>query len=151
MNVRPFRKGDEDAVRQLITTILDEEFFLEKKAYSETDLDMISEVYSGNRNIFLVGEVDYRIVGTAAVKEDDRDTALLRRLFVDPAHRGKKYGSQLVDQALAFCKQKGYKKVIFRGTVGMAAAMGLIRRKGFSEVEKLRFGEVEMIHFSLSL
>jgi len=151
MNVRPFRKEDEGAVRQLISAILNKEFFLEKKAYSETDLDTISEVYSGKRNIFLVGEVDHTIVGTAAIKEDDLETALLRRLFIDPTHRGKKYGSQLVDQALAFCRQKGYKKVVFRGTAGMTAATGLIRRKGFLEVERFRFGEIEMIHFSLSL
>jgi len=151
MKVRSFREGDEVAVKELVSTILNREFLLEKKAYSDTDLNMISKVYTGSRNIFLIGEVDDQIIGTAAVKEDDRDTALLRRVFVNPAYRGKKFGSRLVDEALQFCRQQGYKKVVFRGTTGMSAAISLIRKKGFSEIERLRFGEVEMIHFALNL
>jgi len=151
MKVRSFREGDEAAVKELVSTILNREFLLEKKAYSDTDLNMISKVYTGSRNIFLIGEVDDQIIGTAAVKEDDRDTALLRRVFVNPAYRGKKFGSRLVDEALQFCRQQGYKKVVFRGTTGMSAAISLIRKKGFSEIERLRFGEVEMIHFALNL
>ena len=57
----------------------------------------------------------------------------------------------MVDEALSFCRAKGYKKVVFRGTVGMAAALGLIRKKGFSEAQKISFGEIEMIVFTLSL
>ncbi len=151
MKIRPFQEGDETAIKELITSILNEEFQLEKRAYSETDLEMISKVYSGERNAFLIGEVDREIVGTVAIKEDDRRTALLRRLFVDPDYRGKKYGSRLVDEALAFCRNKGYKKVVFRGTAGMSAALRLIRKKGFLEAEKIRFGEIEMILFALSL
>ena len=151
MKVRPFHAGDEGAVKQLISSILNKEFLLEKKVYSDTDLDMISEVYSGERNVFLIGEVDHRIVGTVAIKEDDRHTALLRRLFVDPAHRGKKYGSCLVEEALAFCREKGYKKVVFRGTVSMSVALRLIQKKGFWETERIHFGEIEMILFSLLL
>lgn len=151
MKIRPFQKGDETAIKELITSILNEEFQLEKRAYSETDLEMISKVYSGERNAFLIGEVDRQIVGTVAIKEDDRRTALLRRLFVDPAYRGKKYGSRLVDEALIFCRSKGYKKVVFRGTAGMSEALRLIRKKGFLEAEKIRFGEIEMILFALSL
>ena len=151
MKVRSFHAGDEDAVKQLISSILNKEFQLEKKIYSDTDLDMISEVYSGERNAFLIGEVDHHIVGTVAVKEDDRHTALLRRLFVDPAHRGKKYGSRLLEEALVFCREKGYKKVVFRGTVSMSVALRLIQKKGFWETERIHFGEIEMILFSLLL
>ena len=151
MKVRSFREEDEAAVKELISSILNREFLFEKKAYSDTDLNMISKVYTGSRNIFLVGELDHQIIGTVAVKEDDRDTALLRRVFVDPAYRGKKFGSRLVDEALQFCRQRGYKKVVFRGTTGMSAAISLIQKKGFSEIERIHFGEVEMIHFALNL
>ena len=151
MKVRSFHAGDEDAVKQLISSILNKEFQLEKKIYSDTDLDMISEVYSGERNAFLIGEVDHHIVGTVAVKEDDRHTALLRRLYVDPAHRGKNYGSRLLEEALVFCREKGYKKVVFRGTVSMSVALRLIQKKGFWETERIHFGEIEMVLFSLLL
>ncbi|MFH1858019.1 MAG: GNAT family N-acetyltransferase [Candidatus Omnitrophota bacterium] len=151
MKVRSFQEEDAPAVKALINRIMDEEFQLEKHAYSGTDLDMISQVYRGARNAFLVGEENHHIVGTVAIKEDDRDTALLRRLFVDPACRGRQCGSLLVDEALQFCRKEGYKKVVFRGTAGMSAAMGLIRKKGFSETERIRFGAIEIILFSVRL
>lgn len=151
MNIRPFQEKDGEAVKTLISDILDQEFQLVKSVYSDTDLNTISKTYSGKRNTFFVGEVDRRIIGTVAVKEDDRETALLRRLFVAPAFRGKDLGSRLVDEALRFCREKGYKKVVFRGTKGMSAASSLMRRKGFREAERIRLGEIEMIRFVLHL
>ena len=70
---------------------------------------------------------------------------------MDPDYRGRKYGSILVEKALQFCRKKGYKKVVFRGTAGMSAAAGLIQKKGFSEVERIRFGNIEIILFTLRL
>ena len=151
MLIRPLRSQDEEAVRDLILSILDGEFSVEQKAYPATDLDTIEKHYRGPRDVFLVALEDRRIMGTVAVKEDDAKTALLRRLFVDPAYRGKRYGSQLVDRALAFCRGKGYKRIAFRGTVSMNRALGLMQRKGFTEKERIRFGEVEMILLNLDL
>ncbi len=151
MLIRPLQQQDGEAVCDLIFSILDEEFSVEKKAYPVTDLDAIEKHYRGPRDIFLVALDDHRIVGTVAVKEDDTKTALLRRLFVDGVYRGKGYGSQLVDQALTFCREKGYKRVAFRGTASMEKALSLMRRKGFKEKERIRFGEVEMVLLNLSL
>ena len=151
MKVRVFREEDTALVKALISTILDKEFQMEKQAYSDTDLNTLSKTYSGERNIFLVGEEDQQIIGTVAIKEDDQETALLRRLFVDPAYRGKAYGSTLVDKALQFCRKEGYKEVVFRGTAGMSAATRLAQKKGFAEAERIRFGEIEIILFSLKL
>ena len=151
MVIRPLQKQDEEAVRDLIFSILDEEFSVEKKAYPVTDLDAIEKHYRGPRDIFLVAVEDGRIIGTVAVKEDDAKTALLRRIFVDEIYRGKRYGSQLVDKALAFCREKGYRRVAFRGMASMEKALALMKRKGFLEKERIRFGEVEMIHFNLTL
>ena len=149
--IRVLRKGDEGAVRTLILGILNREFSVDQKAYPLTDLEAIQSHYRGPRDTFLIAEVDHRIVGTVAVKEDDEKTALLRRIFVDSAHRGKGLGSRLVEQALAFCRKKGYRQVVFRGTARMEQALSLMRHKGFIEKERIPFGEVEMIHFRLTL
>ena len=151
MIIRPFKQEDEKAVKDLILSILDQEFSVEKSAYPPTDLDAIVSHYHGPRDIFLVAVEDNRVIGTAAIKEDDEKTALLRRTFVDAAYRGKRFGSQLVDRALAFCREKGYKRVAFRGTSGMSQALVLIRRKGFKEKARVRLGDTEMIHFNLTL
>ena len=96
-------------------------------------------------------EEDGSIVGTVGVKEDGIDSALLRRLFVDLKHRKKGYGSELLDKAISFCKDKGYKAVYFRCTDRMKDAMNLCVRKGFKEIEALEISGFKIHNLELKL
>ena len=136
-NLRLFRKEDAEGVRDLILNILSKEYPFDKSAYSDSDLYKISETYGGKRDAFFVIETDGGIVGTVGVKEESPSEALLRRLFVDPKHRKKGYGSGLLDSAIDFCRDKGYKKIYFRCTDRMSEAMRLCLKRGFKETEKL--------------
>ena len=135
--LRPFKKQDAEGVKNLILAILTDEYPFDKSVYSDSDLDRIAETYGGAKDSFFVIEEDGRIVGTAGVKEDTGTDALLRRLFVDPKHRKRGYGAELLEKAVAFCKEKGYKRILFRCTDRMAEAMSLCKKKGFTEMEKL--------------
>jgi GNAT superfamily N-acetyltransferase len=85
----------------------------------------------------MVIEDNGEVVGTVGVKEDAKETALLRRLFVDLKHRKKGYGTELLDKAIDFCREKGYRRVYFRCTDRMNDAMKLCLKKGFREIEAL--------------
>ncbi|OGW77582.1 MAG: hypothetical protein A3I73_05260 [Omnitrophica bacterium RIFCSPLOWO2_02_FULL_45_16] len=135
--LRIFTKADSEGVKELILSILTKEYPFDKNAYSDSDLDKIYEVYGGEKDSFFVMEEDGLIVGTVGVKEDSGNSALLRRLFVDIKHRKKGYGSELLDNAVSFCRDKGYKHVYFRCTDRMKDAMNLCIRKGFKEIEAL--------------
>ena len=136
-SLRPFKKQDAEGVKRLILEILTNEYPFDKSAYSDSDLDRIAETYGGDRDSFFVIEEDDYIAGTVGVKKDSETDALLRRLFVDPAHRRRGYGTQLLEKAIEFCKEKNYKRVFFRCTDRMADAMKLCKKKGFVEKEKL--------------
>ena len=135
--LRIFTKADSEGVKELILSILTKEYPFDKNAYSDSDLDKIYEVYGGEKDSFFVMEEDGLIVGTVGVKEDSGNSALLRRLFVDIKHRKKGYGLELLDNAVSFCRDKGYKHVYFRCTDRMKDAMNLCIRKGFKEIEAL--------------
>jgi putative acetyltransferase len=135
--LRVFTQDDAKGVKELILTILQNEYPFDRSAYSDSDLDRVSEVYGGARESFFVIEEKGRIVGTAGIKEDSKDDALLRRLFVDPGHRNRGYGSELAKKAIAFCRAKGYKRIFFRCTDRMSDAMKLCMKNGFNETEKL--------------
>jgi len=139
-DLRRYKRDDADGVRELILSILAKEYPFEKSAYSDSDLDKIDSIYGGGKNAFFVIDEEGRITGTTGVKEDSREEALLRRVFVDPKARKHGYGSALVDRAVDFCKEKGYKRVYFRCTDRMADAMRLCMKKGFKEVENLEIG-----------
>lgn len=135
--VRVFRTSDAAGAKKLILAILTNEYPFDRTAYSDSDLDRIAEVYGGDRETFFVIDNADKIIGTAGIKEDTKDDALLRRLFVDPHHRRHGCGSALVKAAIEFAKSNGYKRIIFRCTDRMSDAMHLCAKNGFKETEKL--------------
>jgi len=147
MYIRSFKKEDNEGVKELITSVMSKEYPDQQKAYQYGDLDSVLQAYGGLREKFLVATEEENIVGTAGVKEDSKNAALLRRLFVHPSHRSRGVGSMLVDTALDFCKMSGYKYVIFRATSKMKAAIDLLcKKKGFTEKDKCPFNEIEIIN-----
>ncbi len=146
MYIRSFSRTDTPGVKSLISSIMQREYPGEEKAYQYNDLDNITDAYGCLREKFLIAHEDKDVIGTAGIKEDSDTTALLRRLFVHPSHRGRQIGSMLVDTALDFCKMNGYKTVVFRATSKMQAAIKLLEsKKGFSEKERVAFDDIEII------
>lgn len=149
--LRAFMEKDAGGVRELILSILSKEYPFDKSAYSDSDLNKIAETYGGPGDTFFVIEDNGEIVATVGVKAENDTDAILRRLFVDVKHRQHGYGSALVDKAIEFCKQKGYKRVFFRCTGRMANAMKLCIKKGFMESEKLEVGGFNIHKLELEL
>ena len=150
-DLRAFKKEDARGVKDLILTILTSEYPFDKSAYSDSDLEKIGETYGGKKDAFFVVEDAGQIVGTAGVKEETAEDALLRRLFVDPKHRRRGYGADLLDRAVGFCRKNGYKRVFFRCTGRMADAMRLCLKKGFREVERLEVSGFNIHKLELDL
>lgn len=151
VDIRQYQSKDTPEVKQLIRSILNQEFHSASAAYPETDLDRIPEIYGGPREGFFVALENGKIVGTCAVKEESKHIALLRRLFVDPKFRKLGIGSQLVDEAAEFARGHGYQRMIFRSTSSMVQANKLLSKKGFSELERLAIGPIEIIRFVSNL
>jgi putative acetyltransferase len=150
-SLRRFEEKDARGVKELILTILTREYPFDHSAYSDSDLDRISETYSGPKDSFFVLEDNSDIVGTVGIKEDSPEDALLRRLFVDPKHRKKGYGSSLLSRAIEFARSKGYKHMYFRCTDRMAAAMKLCEASGFKEKDSLEVSGFKIHRLELEL
>lgn len=149
--LRVFTKNDAKGAKELILSILIKEYPFDKNVYSDSDLERIDEVYGGAKDSFMVIEDNGEIVGTVGVKEDTKDTALLRRLFVDLKHRKKGYGTELLNKAVDFCREKGYKRVYFRCTDRMSDAMRLCLKKGFTETEALEVSGFKIHNLELKI
>lgn len=151
VKIRRFRAKDQVPTQKLISGILKNEFAMDQKAYFHSDLHSIADVYAGAREAFFVGENEGLIVGTVAIKEESGDTAILRRFFVDPKYRGRGYGHLLIQEALDFCKEKGYREVVFHASTAMKTAMELCRKKGFKERQKLNLCGVDIVKLVLTI
>ncbi len=151
MQVRAFKEDDSSAVKELILSILTQEYPFDKSAYSDSDLYNIGQAYNGKRDNFFVLEDSGKIIGTVGVKEDSEEVALLRRLFVESECRGKGYGKLLMAEATKFCKGKGYKSLVFRTTNRMKQAITLCEKKGFKKAEAIDLEGFQIFKYVLNL
>ncbi len=149
VSIRRFCQDDEKAVKELINSVMTDEFHDSASAYPTEDLENIVKTYGGLGEAFFVAVADgSKIVGTVAVKKEDGRIALMRRLFVSRTHRNQQIGVKLIDHVLTFCDEVGYKEIIFRTTSRMEGANKLCQKKGFVQRAKLNLGSLELLKFS---
>jgi ribosomal protein S18 acetylase RimI-like enzyme len=100
----------------------------------EEELRSLPGAYGGRRARLLAAYLGREIVGCVALRELDRGTAELKRLFVRPAARGSGLGRRLVNQVLKEASGLGYQRVRLDTLPSMAAARSLYRDLGFREI-----------------
>jgi len=97
------------------------------------DHEALSASHSGRSAAFLA-LADGETVGCVAVREFDRETAVLKRLFVRPTHRGAGAARALVETALAFLREQRFGRVVLDTEKRrLQRAYDLYRSFGFEE------------------
>ncbi len=151
IQIRHFGAEDGEPVKRLIGQIMDGEFQAEKQAFSQEDLNSLQDSYGKLGEAFFVAEDGKKIVGTVGVKREDDRVALIRRIFVAPDYRRKKIGLRLLNRAIEFCEEVGYKELIFKTTSRMSHAIELVQGQGFQSRAKIPMGQLELLKFARSL
>jgi N-acetylglutamate synthase-like GNAT family acetyltransferase len=82
-----------------------------------------------------LAERDGRLVGCIAIVADSEAVAQLRWFLVMPEARGAGLGRRLIDDAVGFCRQAGYQRIILWTVSALAAAAHLYKSTGFRRVE----------------
>ena len=91
--------------------------------------------YAGNNRAFLA-MADGAAIGCVAVREFDRQSALLLRLYVKPAHRGLGVARTLVESVIGFARERNRRRVILdTNKAALDPAYRLYRSMGFAECE----------------
>jgi ribosomal protein S18 acetylase RimI-like enzyme len=73
-------------------------------------------------------------VGCVALREFDRDTCEMKRLYVRPKSRGSGAGRELVQSLIAGARVIGYKTMVLDTLPSMKEAHQLYRALGFREI-----------------
>jgi len=140
IEVERLNEQDEKAVIDFIDKSLKKEFPETYHHLDADDLNDLRNAYNGERDIFLVAKKEDNIVGTIAIKEENSEVALLRRLFVAQEYRSKGFGSALIKKAIDFCKDQNYSMISFRGNNQMDKAIRAIEKNGFIRKDLVDFG-----------
>jgi len=73
-------------------------------------------------------------VGCAALRKLESDACEMKRLFVQPAFRGKHAGLELVTSLIAEARAAGYRRMLLDTLPSMKKAHKLYRALGFREI-----------------
>ena len=105
-----------------------------------TELSEFLKRYDENRDGFWMITMNCRVEGAIVIdgSHAESDGAHLRWFIMSDKLRGKGAGTQLVDRAIDFCRQKHYKKVYLWTFEGLDAARHVYEKAGFQLVKQQR-------------
>ena len=93
----------------------------------------LAELPRGYRRL-LLAEEDGVAAGCVALRELDRRTAEVKRLYVRPAFRGAGLGVRLLNEAIQAARSDGFDRVVLDSLPKMREALALYAALGFREV-----------------
>ena len=87
--------------------------------------------YDASKDYVAVAEAEDHIVGSIVVDGESEELALIRWFLVHPDMRGRGVGRELINGALAFCREHNFKKVRLWTMNEFKAAVHLYKQAGF--------------------
>jgi DNA-binding MarR family transcriptional regulator/GNAT superfamily N-acetyltransferase len=95
---------------------------------------IVAEFVAGHdprRSRCWIAESDGERVGSVFLVPASKTVAKLRLLIVEPRERGRGLGRRLVEQCIAFAREKGYRRLVLWTQSNLAAARSIYRSCGF--------------------
>lgn len=138
LTIRPYKKTDIEYVidRQLSLYETERKFTSEvwKKYLIQGVLGLVDR-FNPEKDCMFILECNGNPAGCVAITHTQQNDAQFRYFFLEPELRGLGAGQKLLDTALNFCKEKGYKHVFLWTVSAQSAARNLYKKAGFKITE----------------
>jgi N-acetylglutamate synthase-like GNAT family acetyltransferase len=112
----------------ILVNINNESSFI--KFFTDPILPSSKNLDTNKENIWIL-EIDSKLKRTISIMKIDEETAQLRWLLIEAEARSLGYGKQLIEQAVQFCKDNGYKRIFLWTNNVLSTARILYERVGF--------------------
>lgn len=100
----------------------------------DSELEHLWDKYGPPGGRLYLARVDGTAAGCVALRQIDRESCELKRLYVRPAFRGHGLAGRLVDQVLSDAGASGYRAVLLDTFPFLEDAIRLYQKRGFREV-----------------
>ncbi len=136
ITIRPFTQSDIEYVISRHKTLYYAERHLSGtfSAYVDEIVYRFVEKFNPQTDCLKILECNGVPAGSIAVAKADDSTAQLRFFMLEPEMRQRGYGNRLMDMALEFCRDKGYKKVFLLTITAQVIARHIYEKHGFRRV-----------------
>lgn len=135
--IRPFAEGDGDGLAGLVLPIQQEEFGLAVTVADQPDLaDPVAAFRAGGGEVWVAvhGGV---VVGSVGVLHASAEDAVLRKMFVRADQRGTGLAAALLDTAVRWATDWGYRRMLLGTTAVMHAAQRFYAAHGFEPMAEV--------------
>ena len=147
IEIRRIKPDEAAAAKQVIYRVAHQIFndplpLEDSIAYHESrgelkDLDDIQQNYFENGGIFLIMLDGSQPICTGAIRKFKDDVCELKRLWLLTDYQGKGLGHRMLQELLAFAREKGYGKIWLQtDAVYQSRALDFYRRIGFHEIPR---------------
>jgi len=120
--IRNFRPIDAKTVSHL------DKLYSRKNYYRPSQL---LKYYRKNKELFLVAEINKKIIGFIIGKRKRKKTGIIEMLFVHPKHRNKRIGTKLAKKLITKFKKIGVKSIFLVNPIKDKKAHILYKYLGF--------------------
>lgn len=136
ITIRPFTQSDIEYVISRHKTLYYAERHLSGTFSEYVDKIVYSFVnkYNEKTDCLKILECNGVPAGSIAIAKVDENTAQLRFFMLEPEMRQRGYGNRLMNMALDFCREKGYKKVFLLTITAQIIARHVYETHGFYRV-----------------
>ncbi|MDC7291903.1 GNAT family N-acetyltransferase [Blautia schinkii] len=122
-----------------------------KMEYEIKDSDLINlDTHYGKKNAGLWCIIENKeIIGTIALRPLENSGTKymeLRRLYIAPKWQNKGLGSELIDFAINFSHESGYKKIRATTSIDRVVIIYLLQKKGFYQIPKYRTSSADLFY-----
>ncbi|HEX6265737.1 MAG TPA: GNAT family N-acetyltransferase, partial [Burkholderiales bacterium] len=138
--LRPHRPGDMGWVVQAHGEIYAREFGWDER-FEGLVAGIVAQFvarFDAGRERCWIAELDGERVGSVFVVQAPRSVAKLRLLIVHPRARGRGLGKRLVEECIAFARDKGYRRLELWTQSNLAAARAIYRACGLRLTKRER-------------
>jgi GNAT superfamily N-acetyltransferase len=128
------RPGDIGRVVEMHGELYAREYDLDHtfEGYVAAGLGEFAKSFDAGRDCLWLAEEGGRLVGSVAIAGHDGVEAQLRWFLVRPEARGTGLGKRLLEEAVSFCRGRGFRSVFLWTISELHAAAHLYRRAGFT-------------------
>ena len=146
ISIRPFTQSDIEYVISRHKTLYYAERHLSDvfSAYVDRIVYEFADKFDPETDCLNILEFNGVPAGSIAVAKVDGSTAQIRFFMLEPEMRKRGYGNRLMDLALDFCREKGYKKVFLLTITAQVVARHIYETHGFHRIwsrDKSEWGE----------
>jgi putative acetyltransferase len=139
VNIRTIQPADNQALAVIIRNAL-AEFGANKPGtvYYDATTDALYELFRQEGSIYYVAEENGVLIGGAGIYPSPglpAGTCELVKMYLTPAARGKGIGKALIEKALAFAKETGYRHVYIETMPELRKAMSVYEKFGFKYLD----------------